>query len=78
MSVILSAYHRTEEVTQDGRKFVAKVQILSDRLGDLVDTRIRDDDHLFATREEAVRREVQLAAKWQHKHAPDAAIRFRN
>jgi hypothetical protein len=43
MPARIVAYHRTEEL-QDGT-FIPQVQILSPSGEDLVETRLRDDDH---------------------------------
>jgi hypothetical protein len=77
MSNNLIAYHRTEPL-QDGR-FIPQVDIISAPSSDIVHTRLRDDDHPCATREEAERHEVQLAEQWRRENASDdSIIEFRN
>jgi hypothetical protein len=79
MSNNLIAYHRTESL-KDG-KFIAQVEIISAPSSDtdIVDTRLRDDDHPCTTLEEAEHREVQLAEQWKRENAPeDSVIEFRD
>jgi hypothetical protein len=76
MPARIVAYHRTEEL-QDGT-FISHVQILSPSGEDVIDTRLRDDDHPCATREEAEAREIRLAAAWRVEHFPDLGVSFQN
>ncbi len=75
MGIRIAAYHRTEPL-RDGT-FIAQVHILSAPESEIVETRLRDDEHPCATREEAESREVQLAEWWKRENAPaDATIDF--
>ena len=76
MPARIVAYHRTEEL-QDGR-FIPQVQILSPSGENVTETQLRDDDHPYATREEAEAREIRLAAAWRVEHFPDLGVSFRN
>jgi len=76
MPARIVAYHRTEEF-QDGT-FIPQVQIVSPSGEDVIDTRLRDDDHPCATREEAEAREIRLAAAWRVEHFPDSGVSFQN
>jgi hypothetical protein len=61
---VIKAYHQTEMLRPTGTGFVAKVEIVG-----IIDA-LRDDAYVFPTREEARRREVELAEKWKFDHAP--------
>jgi hypothetical protein len=70
------AYHRTEEL-RDGT-FIPQVQILSPSGGESIDTRLRDDDHPCATREDAEAREKRLVEAWRLENFPDLGVAFQN
>jgi hypothetical protein len=76
MPARIVAYHRTEEL-RDGT-FIPQVQILSPSDEDVIDTRLRDDDHPCLTREEAETLEIRLAAAWRVEHFPDLGVSFQN
>ena len=66
MPARIVAYHRTEE-PQDGT-FISQVQILSPSGEDVIDIRLRDDEHPCATRKEAEAKEIRIAVAWRVEH----------
>ncbi len=76
MPTRIVAYHRTEEL-RDGT-FIPQVQILSPSGGEVIDTRLRDDDHPYATREGAEAWEKRLVEAWRLANFPDRGVAFQN
>jgi len=68
---VLRAYHRTETLHPKG--FVARVEIVG------IIRHLRDDTWVYDTKDEARKREAELAEKWKHDHdQADAVVEFCN